>query len=706
MKRLFAIFIFFLLISFGSYGQQTSLVDFQRVKAELAVFPSEKKVEGRVTFRFDVLETTDSVFIDARKMDFREVKLNGKEVDFSKDEQRLWIVADFTPTSDNVLEFNYTATPSQGMYFEDWDISEEEKETASENSAPQVWTQGQGRYTSNWLPSFDDTTEKLEFDLTVDFQKGFEVIANGKLQKSAAVNDSVVRWEYDMEQPMSSYLVALAAGKYQKKEISSSSGVPIQLYYYPGDEGKVEPTYRHTKQIFDFLEKQTGVAYPWQNYKQIPVRDFLYAGMENTGTTIFSDLFVVDSTAFKDRNYVNVNAHELAHQWFGDLVTAASGEHHWLQEGFSTYYALLAEREVFGDDYYYWKLFESAEELKELSDSGKGEALINSKASSLTYYQKGAWALHILKERVGEEAFNLAVKNYLNKYKFKNVTTADFIAEVENTSGKDLSAYVLQWLEQSAFPATVALNSLKESKFITDYLQIAALKEFPLQEKKELLNAALNFPVNQYVGQEVIYQLALTDPLEAIELYEKAFETNDIYVRQAIAASLRQIPQELKSYYESLLKDDSYVTKEMAFYNLWFNFPEERSEYLDRLKEVEGFNDKNVETLWLALNLATAGYQMDDKQSTYAQLSGYTSPYYPYQIRQNAFNYLFQLNSFSDENLFDLVEASQHQVGRFRESSRQLLRELVQSEEYQQRFSQLKPSLSAKESGFLEQILP
>ena len=181
---------------------------------------------------------------------------------------------------------------------------------------------------------------------------------------------------------MSSYLVALAVGKYEKEEIASSSGVPIELYYYPGDDRKAEPTYRHTQQIFEFLEKEIGVAYPWQNYKQIPVRNFLYAGMENTGTTIFSDLFVVDSTAFKDRNYVNVNAHELAHQWFGDLVTVASGEHHWLQEGFSTYYALLAERAIFGEDYYYWKLFESAEELKELSDSGKGEALINSKASS------------------------------------------------------------------------------------------------------------------------------------------------------------------------------------------------------------------------------------------------------------------------------------------------------------------------------------
>ncbi len=86
--------------------------------------------------------------------------------------------------------------------------------------------------------------------------------------------------------------------------------------------------------MFDFLEDEIGFPYPWQNYKQVPVHDFFYAGMENTSLTIFSDAFVVDSIGFNDRNYINVNAHELAHQWFGDLVTAKSGEHHWLQEGF------------------------------------------------------------------------------------------------------------------------------------------------------------------------------------------------------------------------------------------------------------------------------------------------------------------------------------------------------------------------------------
>ena len=691
---------FFLLVYFGIFAQQTSKVDFKDVNAQIAVLPSEGKVIGDVSYTFDVLQSTDSVFIDANNMNFSNVKLNGRKVSFYNNENRLWIIHDFKESKENLLELEYTATPEQAMYFVGWD--EELVNHTEEKYFPQVWTQGQGRYTSNWLPSFDDTNEKAVFDLNIDFKKDFLVTANGKLLEQVTVNDSVTRWKFDMQEPMSSYLVAMAAGKYKNEVRFSSGGTPISLLYTQGNEEKVEPTYRYTTQIFDFLEQEIKVDYPWQNYKQIPVRDFLYAGMENTGTTIFSDAFVVDSVGFVDRNYVNVNAHELAHQWFGNLVTAASGEHHWLQEGFATYYALLAEKEIFGDDYFYWKLFESAEQLKAKSDIGEGESLLDPNASSLTFYQKGAWALHILKERIGTAAFNLAVENYLNQHKFENVTTQDFITEVEKASGEDLSGFVSDWLKQTSFPATEALSSLRESDFIQDYLQIAALKEVPLEDKKERLSRALGFPVNDYIGQEVVNQLARENVHEVSDLYKKAFETNNFMVRQAIAGSLTDIPESLKEEFESLLKDDSYLTKEIALYKLWEMFPEDREKYLSKLEGVEGFSDKNVEILWLALNLATPDYEPGKKSAVYNKLSGYTSPYYPYQIRQNALGYLFQLNSLNDQNLKDLLQGVHHQVSRFRQFSRGLLERLLQDGKYRRRLQELKEEFPKAQQEFLE----
>ncbi len=130
------------------------------------------------------------------------------------------------------------------MYFIDWDY---------DGGKRQIWTQGQGKYTSNWLPSFDDMNDKIEFDLNIEFDKNYQVIANGELTNKQ-INDSTITWHYDMQQPMSSYLVALALGKYDKKIEYSKSGIPLEMYYYPEDSLKFEPTYRYTKKMFDFLE--------------------------------------------------------------------------------------------------------------------------------------------------------------------------------------------------------------------------------------------------------------------------------------------------------------------------------------------------------------------------------------------------------------------------------------------------------------------
>lgn len=703
MER-YALFCFFLLIFSGISAQQLSKVDFTHLKAELNVHPLEKEVTGELIFTFDILEETDSIFIDAQKMEFDNVEFNSEKIDFLNDGERLWILSDFKKSVNNKLSLTYAARPGQAMYFVGWKVDTSDLKEG-ERYDPQVWTQGQGKYTSHWLPSFDDVNEKLEFDLSIKFKKGFAVIANGNLLDANEVDTHFTRWEYDMTKPMSSYLVALAIGKYYKEDITSSSGIPVELYYYQDKEETVEHTYRYTQRIFDFFEEEIGVAYPWQNYKQVPVRDFLYSGMENTGTTIFSDAFVTDSIGFIDRNYIMVNAHELAHQWFGNMVTAVSGEHHWLQEGFSTYYALLAEREIFGEDYYYFKLFEFAQQLKELSDEGKGEALLTFKGSSLTYYQKGAWVLHILRERVGEEAFKQGVRNYLNKHQYKNVSTADFITEVEEASGEDLTGFVAQWLEQSAFSGTEALNSLKKSDFIKNYLEIAALKGLPLHSKRELLERALEFPVNEYVGQEVIYQISLEEPSEVMELYKKAFNTNNIFVRQAIAASMEKIPGDLKGRYEFLLEDDSYLTKEAAFYHLWMNFPQDRNKYLDKLKKTDGFLDKNIRILWLALNLATPDYESEHQKEVYQELSGYTATVYPFQVRQKAFEYLFQLNSFSKQNLKDLLQGSQHHVYRFQSFSREMITDLLKNEVYEKRFKSLMGESPAAQRKFLERLL-
>jgi len=699
MRKKLAIFFIFCSVILTAQEKslsQTEYFDFKNMEAYIKILPSMQRVEGDLNYNFEILAQEDSLFIDAKKMKFSEVLLNGNSVEFYSDEKGIYIISNFLPSKNNKLSFKYSVSPKSGMYFINWNSSETDKLDR------QVWTQGQGRYTSTWLPSFDDMTEKLEFDLSFEFPSEYQLVSNGIQESLEQMNDSISLWQFDMHKPMSSYLVGVAAGRYDSQIMTSASGDEIQLYYNPKDSLLLEPTYRYSEEIFNFLEKEIGVAYPWKIYKQIPVLDFLYAGMENTGTTIFSASLMTDSIGFKDRNYVNVNAHELAHQWFGNLVTEKNGKHHWLHEGFATYYALLAEKEVFGEDYYYWKLYETAESLKELSDSGKGEALLNQNAGSLTFYQKGAWALHILREKIGNEAFQKGMKNYLELYSFKNVETDNFIAEMETASGLDLSQFVKDWLEQSAFKATQSLESLRKSEFIISYLNIAALRETSLERKNEYLEDALDFPVNDYIGQEAVNQLAGLPSQMATDLYKKAFETNNIFVRQAIARTMEKIPESLKSEFESLLKDESYLTIENALFKLWEQFPADRTKYLEQTRNLEGFYNKNIRMLWLTLNLVTPEFEPDKTQKYYEELAGYTETWRPFQVRENAFSYLYQIGAFNQQSLESVIKGTQHHTYSFRNYCRQLLNELLKNEEYRQKLVAISENMTEEETSYLK----
>ena len=663
-------------------AQQTDVVDFKRAEVNITVQTEDKSIFGLVTYYFNVLKAIDSFYVDAKNIEFEDVSVNGSKVEFNLKSNHLIIKKKLDVSVDNELLLSYKSKPKKAMYF-----VEKEEYT-------QVWTQGQGKYTSNWLPSIDDMNDKIEFDLNITYDKDYTVVANGKLTEKQ-INESTITWHYDMQQTMSSYLVALAIGKYDKKEITSKSGIPIQLYYYPEDSAKVEPTYRYTKQMFDFLEEEIGVPYPWQNYKQVPVKDFLYSGMENTSCTIFSDDFMIDEVGFVDKNYVNVNAHELAHQWFGDLVTETSGTHHWLQEGFSTYYALLAERDIFGDDYYYWQLYQYFKELEAQEQAEQSTALLDPKSSSTTFYKKGAWVLHVLREKVGDKAFKIAVKRYLNKHAYGNVETNDFISEVEKASKMELSNFVQVWLKSKALPINemkAALQSNQTSEFLITIEEYPYLK-YRTDDDDNYVPSSLvtQLPEGFYPMQVAVLKETLSKPDYPTynDLVKEAFASKNLHLRQALALNMSEIPEDFQQDYETLLNDQSYVTIEAALYNLWANFPRKRNKYLEQTQSIYGFNDYNVRTLWLTLALATPEFQTDKKQDFFEELVSYTNQKQPFSLRQNAFGYLSSIGVFNEDALKHLIEASKHHNWRFKSFAKSLLEKLSEDDRYQSIISNL-----------------
>ena len=429
-------------------------VDFTHLKLELAFETDKKLVKGKATHQFIVLQKgIDSLFLDAIDMTFSEVKLDGNNVKYEKSTSGITIY--FQPQlkwdSEHKLEITYEATPTKGIYFVGWDNSTEKKVKDKYASRKQIWTQGQGINNRHWIPMFDEKNDKLITETIVEFDEQFQVLSNGKKVKEKSIGNGKKLWHYKMSHPHSSYLIMLGIGKYAIDTERATSGIPLNYYYYPDQAEQLKPTYRFSKEMFDWFEKEIGVPYPWESYSQIQVQDFMYGAMENTTATIFGDFYLVDERSYLDKNYVRVNAHELAHQWFGDMVTARSSAHHWLQESFATHYDMMYQKEAFGADHFDWvrrnyndqSLAESEKNLKPLAHSAAG---------TVRHYPKGAFVLQMLKNVVGREQYNAAIQHYLKKHAYGNVDSKNLLIAFHERLGLSLNWFWEDWVNRGGEP--------------------------------------------------------------------------------------------------------------------------------------------------------------------------------------------------------------------------------------------------------------
>ncbi|AWM15145.1 aminopeptidase [Flavobacterium sediminis] len=686
------LYLSFLLFSITSlYAQQFPTVDFIKCNAYVKPDFNEKSISGTVEYEFVVHKKPDTISIDAVAMDFDEVKINGKNAKFVNSGKALKLFKGYKKGK-NKVTFHYSAKPKQTLYFvgtpEDY----------------QIWTQGQGKYTSHWLPSFDDVNEKVIFNLNIDFNSRYDVLSNGLISSPLVSDANETIWSYSMKKPMASYLVMLAIGNFVEQTEITSSGTILEYHLDRKDSLKFEPTYRHSKQIFEFLEQEIGIKYPWEVYRQVPVRDFLYAGMENTTSTIFAQDFVVDSIGYNDKRYLNVNAHELAHQWFGDLVTATSGVHHWLQEGFATYYALLAEQSVFGDDYFYYQLWEMARQLEQAKATDT-EPILSEKASSLTYYKKGAWALHALRSDIGAENFKKAVKTYLEKYAYKNVNTDEFLAEIQKVSPDyNIASFKKNWLETAGFDFEGIQKYLEGNSFIEQFYEVINSYQIPFADKKERYEALMQSDVYTPVKTEILYQCKSVPLKEKQHLIELAMATGNIKVRQAVAQTVGFIPSTFQDSFETLLKDKSYITREIALFKLWKSFKDLQYQYTEMSNGWEGLN-YNLKIANLTLKLVTKGIDPNTKIEAIAELESLTKAPYEMIVRESAIETLLTLKIPSEQNLISILDATMHHKWQFVKFGKDKIRRLLSDEKGRQDYLAIQPKLSEKQQERLAQFL-
>jgi aminopeptidase N len=422
-------------------------VDMEHMRLMVSFLPEEGLVRGTVTHIFTPLrDRVDTLFLNGPGITILNAVHRGHPLPFliSPDGITFRFSQPLRYGERDSITLKYEAHPRLGIFFVGWNDS-------THRSRKQIWTQGQGINNRHWIPCYDEQNDKLTTETIITFDSRYRVLSNGAMVSRKDNGNGSTTWHYRMTHPHSVYLVMLGIGRYDIDMRRSKSGVPLYLWYYPEERDRVEPTYRYSAEAIDFMERETGVPYPWESYAQIPVQDFMHGAMENTTATVFGDFLLLDRRSFLDRNYISVNVHELAHQWFGDYITGRSGRNSWLHESFATFYPKLFLREIADDDAYQWA--RKREQETALAASEKNLLpILHSGAGSDRVYSKGSAVIDMMRYTFGEEAVRRVITHYLRAHAYGLVESNDLYQAFQDVLGLSPYKFFEQWIYRGGEP--------------------------------------------------------------------------------------------------------------------------------------------------------------------------------------------------------------------------------------------------------------
>ena len=437
----------------------------------VASFNYEKsQMNGEVWLKFQPhFYPTNTLVLDAKAMDIKEVALvNGttkRKLSYTYDSLQLHIDLDKTYTAKESynIYIKYIARPNEfkgqgseairdakGMYFINPLGTDKEKPT-------QIWTQGETEASSVWIPTIDKTNQKTtqEFYLTVPSK--YVSLSNGLLVKQTDLKNGFREDVWKMDLPHSPYLFFIGIGDYAVIK-DSYKGKEVSYYIEKAYEKVARKIYGNTPQMIAFFENKLGVAFPWSKYAQISGRDFVSGAMENTTATLHSDAVQQDARELIDgNNWESTIAHELFHQWFGDLVTAESWSNITVNESFADYSQTLWFEHSQGKDAGAFENFTGLRSyLSSPSDAEKHLVRFFYKDKEdvfdLVSYQKGGRILNMLRHLVGDDAFFASLNKYLTDNKFSNGSAIKLKLAFEAVTGKDLNWFFNQWYFSNGHP--------------------------------------------------------------------------------------------------------------------------------------------------------------------------------------------------------------------------------------------------------------
>jgi aminopeptidase N len=425
--------------------------DILHVKLDVTPDFAKRTVSGTATLRFKPIALPlEKLELDAVDLKISAITAEGPTVaehQVTQDKLIITFAKAIAPDAESTVTITYSAQPEHGLYFRTPEMGYKAGDT-------QVWSQGEAEEHRFWFPSYDYPNERFTSEVICHVPKGMQVISNGTLQSEKPDADGLVASHWLQDKPHVNYLIAMAVGHFHKLE-DKAGKLPLAVLVPPSHAAQAANAFADTRKIIEFYQKEIGVPFAWDKYYQVYCLDFIAGGMENTSCTFEAADILFNSDTEQLRSLHGLDAHETAHQWFGDLVTCRDWSHLWLNEGFATYYTVLYEEQKLGSDAMKYALWKEAQEVFMANDTrpivwrdyGDPMQQFDSRA-----YPKGAWVLHMLRSQLGVDLYRKCIKTYLERHRNGIVRTEDLQDVIEEVSGLSFDQFFDQWLFHGGVP--------------------------------------------------------------------------------------------------------------------------------------------------------------------------------------------------------------------------------------------------------------
>lgn len=443
--------IFFCLSLFSfTLLQAQRKIDVLHYTFRIGLTDSADYITGDALIRFRVLETTPSIQLDltavntasAKGMKAGKVMMNGLPLTYTQGQYQLNITLPASVSAGDTaeLQIQYGGIPTDGLI-----ISENRygRRTFFADNWP-----NRGH---NWLPCVDEPGDKATVDFIVTAPQHYQVVANGLLIEETNLpnNKKLSYWREDV--PISTKVMVIGVAEFAVQRSGTVAGcIPVYTWVYPEDRDKGFYDFAITNDILAFFIREIG-PYGYRKLANVQSKT-IFGGLENANT-----IFYAENTVTGTRKSEDLMAHEVSHQWFGNMATEKSFAHLWLSEGFATFMTVYYMESRYGKDTAIKMLQEDREQVILFARKNSNRPVVDNDPDYLQLlnansYQKGGWVLHMLRQQLGHDVFMKAIRKYYADYAGKNADTRDLQHVFEQVSGKPLQAFFDQWLYRPGIP--------------------------------------------------------------------------------------------------------------------------------------------------------------------------------------------------------------------------------------------------------------